>query len=69
MAKKKAKDIGEGVAEILDNIREFFSDTSRSQQDTLADLKEIRDEVQMNIDAIEDDLIDAIEDDLRNGRG
>jgi len=41
---------------ILKAIEEFFGDTRRSPEETLADLEEIREKVQENIDLLEDDL-------------
>jgi len=42
--------------QIIVDINDYFSDRSRSPQETLADLEEIRDAVTMNIDALRDDL-------------
>jgi hypothetical protein len=44
---------------LLQHIRDYFSDKSRSQEETMEGLNEARDEI--------DTLIDCIKNDLRNG--
>ncbi len=45
--------------QIVDEVHEFFADTSRSQQETLEGLEEIVAAAQMNIDALKEDMRDA----------